>query len=69
MKQEPIFQIETAIGSAISNFEKSKIIIVDRDRFLPVKLCEDLLVKRSDFYFFGQFLFKESKSSKARTNC
>ena len=51
VNQESIIQIETAIGSAISNFKKSKIIIVDRDRFLPVKLCEDLLVKRSDFYF------------------
>ncbi len=43
-----VFQLECAMGSAISLFQNSEAIEVPRSRFLPVKSCEDLLVVRSD---------------------
>ncbi|XDD52449.1 UTP--glucose-1-phosphate uridylyltransferase [Leptospira sp. WS92.C1] len=45
-----ILQLETAMGSAIRNFSRVKGIIIPRDRFAPVKKCEDYLVRRSDAY-------------------
>lgn len=44
----PVYQIETAIGSAIAVFEGAGAVAVPRTRFLPVKSCADLLVMRSD---------------------
>lgn len=43
-----IVQLETAMGAAISLFENSTCIEVDRSRFLPVKTTEDLFILRSD---------------------
>ena len=43
-------QLESAMGSAIRSFVKSRAILVDRERFSPVKSCADLLVRRSDAY-------------------
>jgi len=51
-----IFQIETAMGSAISLFEGATAVKVPRTRFFPVKKCSDLLVVRSD-----RFLFSDDK--------
>ncbi|MDV6237379.1 UTP--glucose-1-phosphate uridylyltransferase [Leptospira ellisii] len=45
-----VFQLETAMGSAIRNFKRVKGIIIPRDRFAPVKKCEDYLARRSDAY-------------------
>ncbi|MCB2412213.1 UTP--glucose-1-phosphate uridylyltransferase [Demequina sp. TTPB684] len=45
-----VFQIETAMGAAIEVFEGATAIVVGRDRFLPVKTTNDLLVLRSDAY-------------------
>lgn len=45
-----VVQIETAMGAAIEVFEGSRAIVVGRDRFLPVKTTDDLLVLRSDVY-------------------
>ncbi|WP_061269883.1 UTP--glucose-1-phosphate uridylyltransferase [Leptospira interrogans] len=47
---QEVLQLETAMGSAIRNFEKVKGIIIPRDRFAPVKKCEDYLARRSDAY-------------------
>jgi len=47
---EKVFQLESAMGAAISVFEGSKAMIVDRDRFAPVKKTNDLLVVWSDVY-------------------
>ncbi len=47
---QDVLQLETAMGSAIQNFSKAKGIVVPRDRFAPVKKCEDYLVRRSDAY-------------------
>ncbi len=43
-------QIETAMGSAIEVFDDARTIEVGRDRFVPVKTTNDLLVLRSDAY-------------------
>ena len=45
-----VIQIETAMGAAIEVFEDSTTIEVGRDRFVPVKTTNDLLVLRSDAY-------------------
>ncbi|WP_062381510.1 UTP--glucose-1-phosphate uridylyltransferase [Demequina pelophila] len=45
-----VFQIETAMGAAIEVFEGATSIVVGRDRFLPVKTTNDLLLLRSDAY-------------------
>jgi UTP--glucose-1-phosphate uridylyltransferase len=49
-----VIQIETAIGAAIEVFEDAQTIEVGRDRFIPVKTTNDLLVLRSDVYDLGQ---------------
>lgn len=41
---EPIIQLESAIGGAIRNFERVRVVSVRRSRFLPVKKAQDLLV-------------------------
>ncbi len=45
-----VIQIETAMGAAIEVFEDSRLIEVGRERFVPVKTTNDLLVLRSDVY-------------------
>jgi UTP--glucose-1-phosphate uridylyltransferase len=45
-----VIQIETAMGAAIEVFEGAALVEVTRDRFLPVKTTNDLLVLRSDCY-------------------
>jgi len=45
-----VIQIETAMGAAIEVFEGATTIEVGRERFVPVKTTNDLLVLRSDCY-------------------
>jgi UTP--glucose-1-phosphate uridylyltransferase len=45
-----VYQIETAMGSAVSIFEAASAIRVPRARFAPVKKCPDLLALWSDSY-------------------
>ncbi|GAB3037634.1 UTP--glucose-1-phosphate uridylyltransferase [Nocardioides flavus (ex Wang et al. 2016)] len=49
-----VIQIETAMGAAIEVFEGARTIEVGRDRFVPVKTTDDLLVLRSDVYDIGK---------------
>ncbi|KAJ9510362.1 hypothetical protein QJQ45_015823 [Haematococcus lacustris] len=49
-KSPPVFQLETAMGSAIECFNNTGAVVVPRSRFAPVKTCADLLVLRSDCY-------------------
>ena len=49
-----VIQIETAMGAAIEIFEGARTIEVGRDRFIPVKTTNDLLVLRSDVYDLGK---------------
>ncbi len=46
----PVYQLETAMGSAIEIFERAEAIVVPRSRFAPVKKSSDLLIVRSDVY-------------------
>jgi UTP--glucose-1-phosphate uridylyltransferase len=49
-ESEPVYQLETAMGSALSIFEGAQAIRVPRSRFLPVKTTSDLFVIYSDIY-------------------
>src|SRR3954452_2686520 len=48
-----VIQIETAMGAAIEVFDGATTIEVSRERFVPVKTTNDLLVLRSDCYRLG----------------
>jgi UTP--glucose-1-phosphate uridylyltransferase len=48
----PVYQIETAMGAAISLFEGATAVRVPRSRFFPVKTCNDLLAVRSDCFVY-----------------
>ncbi len=41
-------QLESAMGSAISLFDRSASVVVPRNRFMPVKSVADLMLLRSD---------------------
>ncbi|MBN1878989.1 UTP--glucose-1-phosphate uridylyltransferase [bacterium] len=47
---EPVFQLETAMGAAISSFRNATAISVPRTRFFPVKTTDDLIGLWSDAY-------------------
>ncbi len=53
-KSPEVIQIETAMGAAIEVFDGAELIEVGRDRFVPVKTTNDLLVLRSDVYALGE---------------
>lgn len=50
----PVFQVETAMGAAVSLFEGATAVRVPRARFFPVKKCNDLLAVRSDHFIYGK---------------
>lgn len=47
---QPVYQLESAMGSAIGVFDGAGAIRVPRSRFSPVKTTADLLAVRSDAY-------------------
>lgn len=49
----PVYQIESAMGAAISLFEGAAAVNVPRTRFYPVKTSNDLLVVRSDCFVYN----------------
>ena len=49
-----VFQIESAMGAAISLFEGAAVIKIPSSRFLPVKKCNDLLSIRSNRFIFSK---------------
>ena len=49
-----VYQVETAMGAAISLFEGAAAIKVPVSRFFPVKKCADLLAVRSDRLVFTE---------------
>jgi UTP--glucose-1-phosphate uridylyltransferase len=49
-----VYQLETAMGSAIGIFAGSRALRVPRSRFAPVKTTEDLLAVRSDLYLLTE---------------
>jgi UTP--glucose-1-phosphate uridylyltransferase len=59
-----VIQIETAMGAAIEVFEGARTIEVGRDRFVPVKTTNDLLVLRSDVYELGKDMVMRQVTSE-----
>jgi len=49
-----VYQIETAMGSAISLFEGAAAVRVPRFRFFPVKTTDDLVAVRSDCFVLSR---------------
>lgn len=49
-----VIQLETAMGAAIECFSGAAAIVVPRDRFVPVKKSDDLLMLRSDAYVISK---------------
>jgi UTP--glucose-1-phosphate uridylyltransferase len=45
-----VIQIETAMGSAITSFDRAGVVLVPRQRFAPVKSTNDLMLVMSDCY-------------------
>ena len=65
-KSPEVVQVETAMGAAIEVFEGALTICVDRDRFVPVKTTDDLLVLRSDVYDLGRdYVLDQSRGAGA----
>ena len=63
-----VYQIETAMGSAISTFDGASAIRVPRTRFAPVKKCHDLLALWSDCYVLtDDYLVIQNPERKAGT--
>ena len=60
-----VYQLETAMGAAISLFDGAAALRVPRTRFAPVKTCEDLLAVRSDAYVLTEDC--QIKPNPART--
>ena len=48
-----VYQVETAMGAAISLFDGAAAVSVPRSRFFPVKTCSDLLAARSDLFLLS----------------
>jgi UTP--glucose-1-phosphate uridylyltransferase len=64
----PVYQLETAMGSAIAVFKGSQAVRVPRTRFAPVKKTDDLLVVRSDVYLLSddfEVIQNPERSTKA----
>eukprot|EP00811_Abedinium_folium_P034615 NODE_7482_length_1574_cov_21.467173.p1 GENE.NODE_7482_length_1574_cov_21.467173~~NODE_7482_length_1574_cov_21.467173.p1 ORF type:complete len:421 (-),score=116.65 NODE_7482_length_1574_cov_21.467173:251-1513(-) len=49
-----VFQLETAMGAAISSLPGSGAVVVPFDRFAPVKTCNQLFGLRSDAYVISE---------------
>jgi len=47
-----VYQLETAMGNAISVFENSQAVIVDHKRYIPIKRNAQLLAVWSDCYLY-----------------
>ncbi len=61
----PVFQIETAMGAAISLFEGAAAVQVPKSRLIPVKKCNDLLVLRSDYVLLEEGDFPRLNPKRA----
>jgi UTP--glucose-1-phosphate uridylyltransferase len=53
-KSDSVYQLESAMGSAIELFEGARAVRVPKSRFAPVKTTSDLLGIRSDAYVLDQ---------------
>jgi UTP--glucose-1-phosphate uridylyltransferase len=49
-----VYQVETAMGAAVSFFEGATAVKVPRTRFFPVKKCNELLAVQSNCFVFSE---------------
>jgi UTP--glucose-1-phosphate uridylyltransferase len=62
-----VMHCETALGSAISLFEKSAALRVPRSRFAPVKNCDELLLLWSDYYeLTDEYCLRPNETRRSR---
>lgn len=61
-----VVQLETAIGSALDHFPGAKGLLVGRERFLPVKKTDDLLLIQSDLFILenGCLIYNPARGEK-----
>jgi UTP--glucose-1-phosphate uridylyltransferase len=64
--ETPVVQLETAIGSALECFEGAVGLTVSRDRFLPVKKTDDLLLVRSNLFTLNKGQLKINPQRKSQ---
>ena len=62
----PVIQLESAMGSAINVFEDSQAVVVERERFVPVKKTNEFLAVRSNAYVIDESW--QIKLKEGRTN-
>ncbi len=48
-----VYQLETAMGAAISLFQDSQAVVITKDRFRPVKKFDDILILWSDCFLLS----------------
>jgi UTP--glucose-1-phosphate uridylyltransferase len=66
VEKTAIVQLETAIGSALECFEGAVGLNVKRDRFLPVKKTDDLLLIRSNLFNLDNGQLKRNPKRKSQ---
>lgn len=66
IEKTPVIQLETAMGSALECFPGAVGLTVSRERFLPVKKTDDLLLIRSNLFTLhkGQLQRNPKRKSK-----
>jgi UTP--glucose-1-phosphate uridylyltransferase len=67
LKSFRVYQLETAMGSAIAIFAGAQAMRVPRERFVPIKKNSDLLVLWSDVYHLTKDLHLELEGSGSNT--
>lgn len=66
VKGTPIIQLETAIGSGLESFERAVGLNVSRERFLPVKKTDDLLLVGSNLFNLSEGQLKRNPKRKSK---
>ena len=64
IQEKPVVQLETAIGSALDCFAGAVGLGVSRDRFMPVKKTEDLLLVQSNLFDLHEGRLVRNKERK-----
>jgi UTP--glucose-1-phosphate uridylyltransferase len=63
-----VYQIEQAMGAAISLFDNARILEVEKERFFPVKTNNDLFLLRSDRFHLDGAKVKSFDDNKSQCN-
>ncbi|MCL1947526.1 MAG: UTP--glucose-1-phosphate uridylyltransferase [Chitinivibrionia bacterium] len=63
-----VYQIEQAMGAAISLFDEARILEVEKERFFPVKTTNDLFLLRSDRFLLQNARIKSFDENKSQCN-